>query len=112
MRFAKLADMTGGWFVGDFEPTSYQTAAAEVAYKVHPAGERWDFHYHKVATEVNCIIRGSCVINGRRFAVGDIFVIEPGEVAVPEFREACEMVVVKVPSIRGDKYVVDGPPPT
>ena len=37
---------------------------------------------------------------------GDVFVIEPGEVAEPEFLEDCQLVCVKTPSLPGDKYEV------
>jgi hypothetical protein len=38
--------------------------------------------------------------------VGDIFIIEPLEVAVPTFHEDCKVLCVKVPSLPNDKYEV------
>ena len=37
---------------------------------------------------------------------GTIFVLEPNEVADPIFHEDCQVLCVKVPSIKGDKYEV------
>lgn len=98
--------MKGGWFVGDFSPSAFRTKSAEVSFKTHPKGEAWETHYHKVGTEINLIVRGKLNINNVFFQAGDIFVIEPGEIAKPKFLEDCEMVVVKVPSVPNDKYVV------
>ena len=106
MDILKGKDMIGGWFVGDFEPTAYKTKDFEVSYKTHPKGEIWDNHYHKVATEINYLIRGKMNLSGTTLEEGDIFVLHPGEVAVPEFLTDCELVVVKTPSIKGDKYII------
>ncbi len=106
MQVLKMADMTRGWFVGDFNPTAFKCSAAEVAYLNHPAGQQWDAHYHKIATEVNFLVRGRMKLNDTELVAGDIFVIEPNEVATPMFIEDCEIVCVKVPSVPGDKYVV------
>jgi quercetin dioxygenase-like cupin family protein len=96
--------MKGGWFVGDFEPTAYKTPAAEVCFKQHHKGEDWPAHYHAVGTEINLLVRGTMRANGHVLEEGDIFVVDPGEVIAPEFLSDCELVVVKVPSLPGDKY--------
>lgn len=107
MELFKKDDMIGGWFMGDFEPTAYRTSACEVCYKVHKKGEEWPTHYHKLGTEINLLVRGRMKIHGVILEGGDIFVIKPYEVADPEFLEDCEVVVVKTPSIPGDKYMCD-----
>jgi quercetin dioxygenase-like cupin family protein len=107
MELFKLADMKGGWFVGDFSPTAFATKDFEVCYKFHPKGEKWDRHYHKLATEINLLVRGKMRMQGKILVSGDIFIFRPEEVADPEFLEDCEVVVVKTPSINNDKYVVD-----
>jgi hypothetical protein len=104
-RFA-LAQMVGGWFVGDFEPTAFRTPAAEVCYKRHRAGEAWPSHYHAVATEVNLLVRGEMRLGDTVLQAGDIFTLSPNEIAAPTFVTDCELVVVKVPSVEGDKYIV------
>jgi hypothetical protein len=38
---------------------------------------------------------------------GDIFIFEQYDIADPVFLEDCELIVVKVPSIKNDKYTVD-----
>jgi len=101
-----IDDMVGGWFVGDFEPAALRTAALEVCYKRHAKGEHWPAHYHAIATEVSCVVRGAIQINGVVFKEGDIFVIHPGEVSAPEFLADCELIVIKTPSVPGDKYEV------
>ena len=106
MERFKMDDMVGGWFVGDFDPAALRTAAVEVCYKRHDKGEHWATHYHAIATEVNYVIRGVVQINGEVFRQGDIFVIHPGEVSAPEFLADCELIVIKTPSVPGDKYEV------
>lgn len=107
MDVLKIEEMVKGWFVGDFEPSAFRTKDVEVSWRVHPAGEQWDHHYHKVATEINLLISGSMTMCGEDLKAGDIFVVHPMEVADPVFHEDCSVVCVKVPSVPGDKYVVD-----
>lgn len=106
MKIFSMKDMIGGWFVGNFEPSAFKTSEFEVCYKVHPKGEIWPTHYHKLATEINYIIRGSMTLNGTLLSQGDVFVIYPHEAVSPEFLEDCELIVVKTPSVVGDKYEV------
>jgi hypothetical protein len=100
--------MVKGWFVGDFEPCALRTASAEVAVKRYRQGEREAWHYHKVATEVTVVLDGVVEMNGVRHGAGTIVRIEPGEgtdfVAVTDVTT----VVVKLPSVAGDKYGRDG----
>lgn len=107
MKTGKLASMNGGWFVGDFAPAIWQDKNFEVAFKTHHKGEYHAPHLHKIAHEINVVIHGKIQIQGQVFEAGDIFVMEPGEVADPQFLEDCELIVVKVPSVMNDKYLVD-----
>lgn len=107
MKIDRIENMKGGWFVGNFEPTVHKTDKFEVCYKVHYKGEKWPTHYHKEAVEINYLIRGSMIIQGKTLAKGDIFTIEQNEIADPEFLEDCEIIVVKTPSVIGDKYPVN-----
>ena len=107
MDILKIKDMIGGWFVGDFSPTAYKTKNFEVSYKLHPQGEIWDKHYHKIATEVNYLVRGEMILSGTPLKEGDIFILHPGEIADPEFLTDCEIVCVKTSSVKGDKYIVE-----
>ena len=46
-------------------------------------------------------------IQGKILKPGDVFILKPGETADPSFQTKCELIVVKTPSVKNDKYVVD-----
>jgi hypothetical protein len=102
-----IKDFVGGWFIGNFEPSILKTSTFEVGLKIHPKGEKWDVHYHKIAVEYNLLVSGSMTVNGKLYNSGDIFILDRNEVCSPEFLEDCTIVTVKVPSVIGDKYVVE-----
>ena len=106
MKVSKLKDMKGGWFVGDFEPTAYKTKDCEVSYKIHPAGEEWDIHYHHTVTEINLLISGRMILQNTELNSGDIFILEPFEIADPLFVKDCHIICVKTPSA-SDKISVE-----
>ena len=56
MRVGKITDMTRGWMIGNFEPSLLKTELFEVAVLLHPKGQIWPAHYHRVATEYNLLI--------------------------------------------------------
>ena len=107
MEVLKLKNMKGGWFIGNFNPTAFKTKEFEVSYKEHPKGEQWDYHYHKEATEINLLVEGHMTMCGKELKTGDVFVVEPMEVADPVFHEDCKIICVKTPSVIGDKYLID-----
>ena len=106
MKKHNLSDFWRGWFIGNFEPSLLKTDQFEVSILKHAKGEQWAKHYHAIATEYNVLLKGSMKINGELMIEGDVFVIEPGEAAEPEFLEDCTLVCVKTPSLPGDKYEV------
>lgn len=106
MEIYKINDMKGGWFIGDFTPTAFNSKNFEIAYKFHKAGEKWDTHYHEHMTEINYMIRGKMILQNTEINAGDVFVLKPYEIANPTFLEDCEMIVVKTPSVIGDKVIV------
>ena len=106
MKIKKINDMWRGWFIGDFEPSVLKTKEFEVGVLTHKKGEKWAKHYHNIATEYNVLVSGSMTICGKLIEPGDIFVLEPKEVADPIFHEDCKIVCVKKPSIIGDKFEV------
>lgn len=106
MLIDKLSRMKGGWFIGDFEPSAIRNQGFEICYKLHKKGDFWPKHIHKIATELTVLLHGRMKILGQVIEPGDIFIIYPDEVADPEFLEDCEVIVVKTPSIVGDKYEV------
>jgi hypothetical protein len=46
-------------------------------------------------------------IQGKEIEENQIFILEPYEVADPIFLEDCTVVVIKTPSVPGDKFVVE-----
>ncbi len=102
----KLDIFTKGWFVGNFSPTLLPTDAVEVAVKHYKAGESEGAHYHKVATELTVIVSGRVRMSGEEFGPGEIIKIEPGQATdfIP-LEDNTVTVVVKVPCVRGDKYM-------
>jgi quercetin dioxygenase-like cupin family protein len=107
MKKHNLSDFWRGWFIGNFEPSLLKTEQFEVGYLFHPKGENWPDHYHKLGTEYNLLVKGKMKILGETIHEGELFVVEPYEVAVPEFLEDCYIVCVKSPGNKGDKYLVD-----
>lgn len=106
MNHSRLDCMIKGWFVGGFAPAAYQTQACEVAVKYYKAGEIESAHFHKIATEVTLVLSGSVRMLGREWSGGDIIVLEPGEVTDFEALTDAVNVVVKVPGVENDKYLV------
>lgn len=107
MILNRIENMIGGWFVGDFEPTAYKTDTVEVSYKVHKRGEPYDVHYQTKITEINLLTHGKMLMQGKELKAGDIFIMNPYEIADPVFLEDCEVVCVKIPGIKNDKIVVE-----
>lgn len=105
MKIMRIEAMKEGWFVGAFEPTAYHTNQFEVNYRIHPKGQVWDTHYHTEVTEINLLIKGKMTLQNKELTSGDIFILEPWEIADPVFLEDCEMICVKTPS-KNDKVVV------
>lgn len=107
MKTARLSDMLKGWFVGNFEPTLYQTNDVEVAVKTYCAGDCEAAHYHKIAAELTVIVSGFVRMNGVEYCAGDIIMMDPGEVTDFEAVTDAVNVVVKLPGANDDKYVVE-----
>ena len=106
MEIHKFNKFVKGWFIGDFEPVVLKTDQFEVAYHTHKKGEIHDIHYHKKTREYNLLISGSMMINEQELNSGDLFIIEPYEVSEPTFLTDVCLVVVRTPSVKGDKYVI------
>lgn len=111
MRHDRLEGMTKGWFVGDFAPTAIHSEHCEVAIKHYAAGEHEGAHYHAVATELTAIVSGRVRMLGQEWGAGDILTIEPGEATDFLALTDAVTVVVKLPSVAGDKYVIETPAP-
>lgn len=96
--------MVRGWFVGNFEPSVFKTDQVEVAIKEYEAGDYEKKHFHRVATEITVILKGSARMNDTLYVSGDIVIINSGESTDFRCVENCLTVVVKVPAVLGDKY--------
>lgn len=97
--------MVRGWFVGNFEPTLYKTNDVEVGVKEYVAGDFEEAHYHKVATEITVVISGKIKMCDKVLNVGDIIIIEPGDVTSFEALTDAKVTVVKLPGANNDKYL-------
>lgn len=106
MRYiTDISKFKNGWFVGNFEPSVLKSEAVEVAFHEYPAGHKGDGHYHNIATEINLIIEGkvgfpSSVI----LSAGAIWIVKPGEISDAIFLEDTKLIVIKAPSVPGDKH--------
>ena len=105
MKSFNLSNMFGGWFVGNFEPTTLKTEMCEVAVKKYKKGDYEDEHYHKIATEVTLILSGRVRMMGSEWGPGDILVLSPGDITDFEALTDVVNVVVKVPGATDDKYL-------
>lgn len=105
MKKYNLKDMTGGWFVGDFEPVVLKSPDAEVSVKYYKAGDYEEKHYHKFAVEITVISSGHVKMNGIDYYTGDVVVIDRCEATDFSVIEDTITTVVKLPSIKGDKYL-------
>ena len=92
-----------GWFIGDFEPSILRTKTWEMALLKHSKNEKWDFHYHSQADEVNVLLSGRMMLNGREIRARNMFTIPKKQIACPLFLEDCMILCIKTPSVIGDK---------
>ncbi len=91
--------------MGDFVPTAARSKDFEVAVKRYQAGDREKAHHHKLAEEITVIVEGRVTMCGREFATGDIVHLARGESTGFEALADTLTVVVKWPSVMGDKYL-------
>ena len=106
MKKDNLNNFTKGWVIGNFEPTLHQTDDFEVAVKEYKVGDYEEKHYHKIATEWTIISKGKVEMNGIKYSEGDVITIEPGEATDFKVLEDTTTTVIKMPCVKGDKYLV------
>ena len=107
MKTYDLSNMVKGWFVGNFEPSTYKTEEFEVGVKYYQAGHKEPSHYHQKADEITVIISGIAAINGVEHSSNAIVFISKNEYAEFEAITDLVTVVVKTASVKGDKYIVE-----
>lgn len=99
-----LNDFIKGWLVGDFKPSLFESKDVEVGIKRYKSGDKDPKHYHKETTEYTVIISGVVSMLGQTWKQDDVVCIPP--MVENEFEcieDAC-LLVIKTPSITGDKY--------
>lgn len=106
MKVYNFKKMIGGWYIGNFSPSVFKTKKFEVSFKIHKKNEKWDYHYHKKATEINLIIDGKMKIQGKILKKNQIFVLKKKEIANPIFLKETKIICIKVPSVKNDKFVI------
>jgi uncharacterized cupin superfamily protein len=106
MKRHSLSDFKGGWFLGDFVPTLFGVKDFEISVKYYHTGDNEAAHYHKIATEWTVIIEGEVEMNGITYHRGDIVEVSPGEITHFSAITDAVTTVVKVPSVKGDKYIL------
>ena len=102
---ANIKDFKGGWFVGDFEPSLFKNPFFEVANHKHTKVQETFPPLHKVTHELNYIVSGELMVNGKHLKAGDMWIYEPNEVSNVENLTDNELIVVRWPSIPSDKYL-------
>lgn len=99
-----LEDFTKGWLVGDFDPSLIKTKEIEISIKKYKAGDKEKNHYHKLATEYTIVISGKIKMMGKIYNTNDIITVNQNVENQFECLENCVLLVIKTPSIIGDKY--------
>lgn len=105
MEKTNLEKMVRGWFIGGFQPTAYETTEVEVGVKFYKQNDAEERHFHKIATEITCIISGRVKMNDEIFETGDIVTIQPGISTNFLALTDTTTVVVKIPGALHDKYL-------
>jgi mannose-6-phosphate isomerase-like protein (cupin superfamily) len=101
-----LDAFTGGWLVGDFVPALLKSSEVEVAIKRYQAGDREAAHVHKQGREWTVVVTGRIQMNGRIYGAGEIVEVPPGTPASFASLSEATTLVLKSPSVPGDKFVL------
>jgi hypothetical protein len=84
-----------------------KTSDFEVACKHYKKGDSEKRHTNKIAVELTLIVKGEVKMNDAIYRSEDIVVMFPGENTDFWVLEDTISVVVKTPSVIGDKYLND-----
>ena len=84
-----------------------KTTDFEVAIKEYKAGTVEDEHFHKEAIEFTIVLDGTITMNGVEHKRNDICLIEKNETNIFESITDSRLLVIKTPSVNGDKYIVE-----
>ena len=111
METFNLLDYINGWFIGDFDPTIINAKDFEIAIKRYEAGDSDQNHYHKLSEEITVVVNGTVQINGTLFNENDIIFIKKNEPAKFYAITDCVTCVIKIPSSKNDKFIVESTTP-
>jgi len=103
----KLNEYTNGWLVGDFFPALIKSKDIEVGIKYYSVGDKEPKHVHKISDEYTIIIFGKVFMNGVEYKGKDIVFVARETYSDFECLENCALLVLKTPSIPGDKYFLE-----
>jgi hypothetical protein len=106
MELFDLKNMIKGWFIGNFEPTTFKTDLFEIAIKKYKAGDEEKEHFHKIAKEFTIIISGIVSFNNIEYFEDDIVIIEQNEKVKFKSITDSKTLVIKIPSSINDKYEI------
>lgn len=108
MKTFKLSESGDrGWFVGQFEKAVFKTDILEAALQFNEKDTYSPRHYHKVATEINLIVSGKAKYNDIVVEAGNGIIVYPGEESLCYYLEDTETMVIKIPGVLNDKYVIE-----
>ena len=107
MKKYRLENFTRGWVIGDFEPSLFKTKDFELNISLEQKGDVGVKHIHKVAEEIIFVSSGKFKIGEEIFGTGDIIHISPGDISGFECLESGNTTTIKIPCVKGDKYLVD-----
>lgn len=102
-----LDEFIKGWIIGNFDPTLFKTEQFEVAVKYYQKGDFDKLHYHKIAKEFTVIMSGVFKMNSRVVQGKEVVLIEPNQKTDFECLEDGVTLVIKIPSVKEDKYVCE-----
>jgi hypothetical protein len=107
MQIYQINDFIGGWFIGNFNPSIVEREDFEVSVKYYKAGDIEKRHLHKEAIEYTVIGKGKIRMNQQIIDQGSIAVIDKNESTDFEVLEDTITFVIKTPSVKNDKYIVE-----
>lgn len=92
--------------MGDFEPSIIRTKDFEVGIKKYQKGDKEQVHFHKLAEEITTVVNGAFKMKETILRAGDIARLKQEEKTDFECIEDGATVVIKMPSVVGDKYIM------
>jgi quercetin dioxygenase-like cupin family protein len=104
----RIEDFTRGWLVGNFTPAILKSDDFEFMVRFYKKGEVDPKHVHIIAHEITVVVSGRHSISGTIVEPGDIVHLKPGIIMTRfECLEDGALAVIKTPSVKGDKYLLE-----